>query len=296
MLKSISCHSDYQDFLQRSLPACLKEKFVAPKKAKRLVTAMWLLNCDSIIPSMQSLFPSDGRPARDPISMLRSLILMHLSGFHSITKWVECIQFNDLLLNLSGFALNDSPGVGSFYDFINRLWSDKTDYFNDDHLRVFNSRSRKVKLDASGKMSSTRKPGVVNRLLTQPMTSGNVLQADEARWLAGNIDYRTDGTKSPRICDEESTIFIYLSRASRPGSRNWPTRCNHLTHPSVEHGKCAGSIRRFHFCIPFKVPTQSFSATITIVFPSSLYIKAFSILRPYDSCAQQGFISPPTIK
>ena len=182
MLKSIRCHSDYQDFLQRSLPACLKEKFVAPKKAKRLVTAMWLLNYDAIIPSMQSLFPSNGRPARDPVSMLRSLVLMHLAGFHSITKWVECIQFNDLFLNLSGFELNDSPGVGSFYDFINRLWSDKTDYFNDDHLRVFNSRPRKVKFDASGKMSSTRKPGVVNRLVAKSI-AGRRFSRDPARFL-----------------------------------------------------------------------------------------------------------------
>ena len=41
---------------------------------------------------------------------------------HSITAWVEQLKINPLYAILSGFEFGNTPGVGTFYDFINRLW------------------------------------------------------------------------------------------------------------------------------------------------------------------------------
>jgi len=65
--------------------------------------------------------PVKRRTPRDPLCMLRLLLLMLLRGVTSITTWVDTLRGSPLLAVLTGFAPDDLPGVGTIYDFKNRL-------------------------------------------------------------------------------------------------------------------------------------------------------------------------------
>jgi hypothetical protein len=71
-----------------------------------------------------------GRPHYDPVCMLRALLLMILLGFKSYTLWSKELRNKPRLTVIAGFANNskdhvDTPSVGCFYDFIERLENGK---------------------------------------------------------------------------------------------------------------------------------------------------------------------------
>jgi hypothetical protein len=62
-----------------------------------------------------------GRPARHPVCMLRSCLAMMLCGVTSFTVWVQMMHDEPFYALISGFHPEDVPGVGTFYDFQDRL-------------------------------------------------------------------------------------------------------------------------------------------------------------------------------
>jgi len=40
----------------------------------------------------------------------------------SFDLWVERLQHDDLLAIICGFVPGNTPGVGTYYDFLNRFW------------------------------------------------------------------------------------------------------------------------------------------------------------------------------
>ncbi|MEQ8189797.1 MAG: hypothetical protein ABRQ39_17650, partial [Candidatus Eremiobacterota bacterium] len=81
------------------------------------------LNLDPVAPLLKSLYrnKSGGRPCREPLSMLRSLLLMTLLNEASITGWVTQLKRQKILCILSGFTPGNPPGVATFYSFLDRL-------------------------------------------------------------------------------------------------------------------------------------------------------------------------------
>jgi hypothetical protein len=80
------------------------------------------LNFDPVEPLLNSLYsPIQRRPHRDPKAMLRSLLLMVHHNMVSVTDWVELTRKEPLIAILSGFDPNDTPGIGTYYDFLDRL-------------------------------------------------------------------------------------------------------------------------------------------------------------------------------
>jgi hypothetical protein len=65
--------------------------------------------------------PTKRRPPRDPVCMLRTLLLMLLCGITSISTWVKTLRGSPLLAVMTGFATDDTPGIGTCYDFQDRL-------------------------------------------------------------------------------------------------------------------------------------------------------------------------------
>ncbi len=63
--------------------------------------------------------------------MLRSLMPMHHQKITSVDQWVFTLKTTPIFAILSGFSPDDVPGVGSFYDFFNRLWLASTDSLYD---------------------------------------------------------------------------------------------------------------------------------------------------------------------
>ena len=67
----------------------LRKKGAAAFRAYRQAEAMVRsANLDFLAPILLPLYAPDGRPARDPIPVLRSLIVMTHLGEASITEWV----------------------------------------------------------------------------------------------------------------------------------------------------------------------------------------------------------------
>ena len=60
---------------------------------------------------------------RQPSCMLRSYLLSIKLRITSITQWCSKLKECPLYAILSGFPVNDTPGIGTFYDFFSRLWA-----------------------------------------------------------------------------------------------------------------------------------------------------------------------------
>ena len=54
--------------------------------------------------------------------MLHSMLLALKFKITSVTAWIKSLQVTPIYAIVSGFDPNDVPGVGTFYDFMGRLW------------------------------------------------------------------------------------------------------------------------------------------------------------------------------
>lgn len=79
-------------------------------------------NLELAQPLLAELYvPGQGRPARFPVCMLRSCLAMMACGETSFDEWVALMRDDPFHALISGFDPADVPGVGTFYDFQNRL-------------------------------------------------------------------------------------------------------------------------------------------------------------------------------
>lgn len=62
--------------------------------------------------------------------MQRSYLLSIDFKVHSLTDWAAQLKINPLYAILSGFPFGDTPGVGTFYDFLGRLWDSDSDHLS----------------------------------------------------------------------------------------------------------------------------------------------------------------------
>jgi len=74
-------------------------------------------------PILQQLYSPDPRGAkpRDPVKMLKAITVMVVEGYTSVTKWVEATRKDEIYSGLIGFKKEEMPGVGTYYDFFDRL-------------------------------------------------------------------------------------------------------------------------------------------------------------------------------
>jgi hypothetical protein len=79
-------------------------------------------NLDAAYPLISRLYAASwGRPARCLASMLRSCLAMMLCGETSFDNWVKQMRDEPFYALISGFEPTDVPGVGTFYDFQDRV-------------------------------------------------------------------------------------------------------------------------------------------------------------------------------
>jgi hypothetical protein len=111
LLSWVEQHADLPD-----LPAMLDEQAEA-------IEALWELDLEparGLLLQGYAANPRGSKP-RDPVVMLRALLLAVLVGVSSINKWVPRLRASELLRVLAGFDDTGAPGVGTFYDFLHRL-------------------------------------------------------------------------------------------------------------------------------------------------------------------------------
>lgn len=92
--------------------------------------------------------------------ILRSLALMVHFKEESIDAWVLRLRSDDLLAVICGFVPGRIPGVGTFYDLLDRFW------LGEKPCRIRKARKKRTK-PADGEKLPPKHPGVVERLVAR---------------------------------------------------------------------------------------------------------------------------------
>ena len=123
-------HSAYQQTFVSAFLSLFPNPFVVPKATWDLIVKFWYLDLSETDTIMLNYYPKSGKPVkRLPSSLLRSYLLSIKLHITSITKWCELLKITPLYAILSGFPVDDTPGVGTFYDFFNRLWQSENNNY-----------------------------------------------------------------------------------------------------------------------------------------------------------------------
>ena len=93
----------------------------------QILDKFWNLDLSQVDVLMQDRYSVFGPEPRLPSDMLRSILVSVAFKITSYTKLASDLKENHLHAIISGFYVNDTPGIGTFYDFHRRLWlsSDK---------------------------------------------------------------------------------------------------------------------------------------------------------------------------
>ena len=120
-------HTTYQDFLKTNLPNYYPNPNSIPSSTWNIIERFWHLDLsytDELLRSKYSVF---GPKPRTPSCMQRSYLLSIHFKVPSVTDWATQLKINPLYAILSGFEFGDTPGIGTFYDFFDRLWDSEED-------------------------------------------------------------------------------------------------------------------------------------------------------------------------
>lgn len=124
MLKKPQKTRDFRAWLYGRLSTLLPTSRQEIARHADLIDKMYLLDFDPAMDVIVSRYSTTGTPARDPSAMLRALLLAGDLGIQSITRLVSHLRSSEVLAIASGFDPDDVPGVGTFYDFMYRLWGE----------------------------------------------------------------------------------------------------------------------------------------------------------------------------
>ncbi len=120
-------HAAYQNFVIENLRKYYPDPNIIPRTTWDIIERFWhldLSHTDELLRSKYSVFDPK---SRTPSCMQRSYLLSIDFKANSITDWVAQLKINPLYAILSGFNFGDTPGIGTFYDFFNRLWNSDED-------------------------------------------------------------------------------------------------------------------------------------------------------------------------
>ena len=147
MIPYISTSDDYMKFQRREKSRLTYSDFQRLHEDKTFKFAkkkMRLLEPERIREPLVSCYaPKMGRPAIDPIYIIRSFLLMLIFGYTSIDKWVRAVKADILLQYLIGTW--NVPSISAHYDFINRV-THTNPTFTELYPKNKNSRFTKAKI------------------------------------------------------------------------------------------------------------------------------------------------------
>ena len=167
-------HSAYQ----KQLVTLLKQYY--PDAFTRFGPSLWntigkffsmdLSRVDIIMADRYSIY---GPSPRLPSDMLRSYMLSLVMKKTGITDWSEELKTNPIAAIISGFHPDDTPGVGTFYDFSDRLWMSDKDNISD-HAQPLKKREVEKPKNPDDKAAPIEKISVeelINQLKSTPLST-----------------------------------------------------------------------------------------------------------------------------
>ncbi|MCR4436138.1 MAG: hypothetical protein QHH06_10195 [Clostridiales bacterium] len=158
-------HNDYQTYLiEKISPIFLSDRPLVEQYEKAL-SKLYSLDLDPLKPIIEGYYSHTGAPAANQPELFRSFILMSELKVHSIPKWVRMMRNNRILAYMVGLEPSQTPGVGSHYDLVNRLWLEnpEVEYESLHSLHNYNRKPHK-KLKKNQKQPP-RHPGIIQKLV-----------------------------------------------------------------------------------------------------------------------------------
>ena len=125
---NIGGHSAYQDRILTQLRKYYPNAATSlPSSTWQILDKFWNPDLSQVDELMQDRYSVFGLEPSLPSDMLRALLVSVEFKITSYTRLAADLKENYLHAIISGFFVGDTPGVGTFYDFHNRLWlsSDK---------------------------------------------------------------------------------------------------------------------------------------------------------------------------
>ncbi len=119
---NIGGHAAYRNALRKRLRVCYPNFKVISESQRRIYKKFRDLDLSPVDSIMEDKYSVFGPEPRLPSCMFRSFLLSLAFHIPGVTAWVEAMRVTPLYAILSGFAPDDTPGVGTFYDFFDRLW------------------------------------------------------------------------------------------------------------------------------------------------------------------------------
>jgi transposase len=120
-----------------------------------------------------------GTPAKAPEDMLRSLLTMTKCGFISIDQWVKAMRSFPFFAVISGFKPDNTPGVGTFYDFFDRLWMQDKNKSNPKRISKSKRKPRKQRKSKAHQKNSDNnnlpEKGVIQKLVWRLIKQNHLL-------------------------------------------------------------------------------------------------------------------------
>jgi hypothetical protein len=114
-------HEQFQRWLEQKLLAFLPEQEKLIRFYAHILEKVYILNLDRLFPLVLDRYSHTGRPAKNQPEIFRALVVMiHLK--EGVTSFVKRLKVHPLLAVACGFEPNSVPGVGTFYDYIDRFW------------------------------------------------------------------------------------------------------------------------------------------------------------------------------
>ncbi len=159
-------HESYQNFVIEQLQKHYSGGILTlVNKDWPIITKLWIADLSYTTTWLSETYSLKGPAPRDPASMLRSYLLFLLTNpTIGITKWVDQMHRVPLYAILSGFEPGDIPGVGTFYDFFQRLWGYDQNNVKPQMKRKRKKKKKKLK---KGEKLAPKNPGIVEKLVNR---------------------------------------------------------------------------------------------------------------------------------
>lgn len=174
-------HESYQNFVLDQLQKHYSGGILTLRSNDwPVITKFWITDLSFVTTWLSDTYSLMGPAPRDPSSMLRSyLLFLSTNPTIGITKWVDELYRVPLYAILSGFEPGDIPGVGTFYDFFQRLWNQEKENIKPKIQRK--RKKKKKKKLKKGEKQAPKDPGVVAKLVKRFIRYGS-----EKRLLPGD--------------------------------------------------------------------------------------------------------------
>ena len=128
--------AEYHSLLLHAKARFSSDQRIALQQHRSIWDKMSSLELDPVLETITPLYPEIGRPAKNQSQIIRSLLLFTflfgktLASF-SLTLWVNTVlPGSNLMITMVGCrSADDLPPLGSYYNFMHRLWNaPRTDF------------------------------------------------------------------------------------------------------------------------------------------------------------------------